>query len=335
MEEYLERCLNSLLIPSIDNIEILVVNDGSKDRSSEIAHQYADRYPLSIKVIDKENGNYGSCINAALPIATGKYVKILDADDYFDSLILENFVHQLKEIDVDLFITDCNVVNPDSKPLWKISFKLQKNTKVNFNDSYIFFKDTFQMHCCCYSRAIFKKFDYFQSEGISYTDTEWVFSPMNYVDTIYYYAYPLYYYVVGRNGQTMSPIAFAKNINHEFLGIEKMLKIFSQMETKLDYSHKDFLWARLFKRIRDQYYYTLFAYFPMISFSHLEKIDLLVCERYPYLHSYLAKIRHSKTGFKYINYWRKNKDKKCRLLIPLYCHHILIKLYNIFKNTNN
>lgn len=66
MEAYIGKCLDSLLIPEFDQVEVLVVNDGSKDRSSEIAHSYAERYPDSIRVIDKPNGNYGSCINAAL-----------------------------------------------------------------------------------------------------------------------------------------------------------------------------------------------------------------------------------------------------------------------------
>ena len=64
MEQWLNRCLDSVVIPEIiDKVEIIVVNDGSRDRSSEIAHSYADRYPDSVIVIDKENGNYGSCVN--------------------------------------------------------------------------------------------------------------------------------------------------------------------------------------------------------------------------------------------------------------------------------
>ena len=65
MEQYLDRCLTSLIIDDdkMALLEVLVVNDGSKDRSSEIAHSYEARYPDTFRVIDKENGNYGSCIN--------------------------------------------------------------------------------------------------------------------------------------------------------------------------------------------------------------------------------------------------------------------------------
>ena len=83
MEKYLNQCLDSLLTEKAQGLlDILVVIDGSKDRSSEIAHGYADKYPETVRVIDKENGNYGSCINRGILEGRGKYVKILDADDH-------------------------------------------------------------------------------------------------------------------------------------------------------------------------------------------------------------------------------------------------------------
>jgi glycosyltransferase involved in cell wall biosynthesis len=103
--------LESLLIPSIDAVEVLVVNDGSKDSSSAIAHEYAAMYPKSIVVIDKENGNYGSCINRGLKAATGKYIKVLDADDSFDTENFEQYVQLLKTVNVDMLLTDYVIVN--------------------------------------------------------------------------------------------------------------------------------------------------------------------------------------------------------------------------------
>ena len=82
MEAYLDKCLTSLIVGESGEeqmcmLEVLVINDGSTDDSSAIAHRYEERYPQTFKVIDKENGNYGSCINVALSVATGKYIKIL------------------------------------------------------------------------------------------------------------------------------------------------------------------------------------------------------------------------------------------------------------------
>ena len=107
MESLLGECLDSLLVhKNLDKLDILVVNDGSKDKSSQIAHDYEHKYPGVITVIDKENGNYGSCINAVLPLAQGKYVKVLDADDKFNTINLDLFLNLLGDIESDLVLTD-------------------------------------------------------------------------------------------------------------------------------------------------------------------------------------------------------------------------------------
>lgn len=90
MEKYLNKCLDSLLIKTgLEYLEVIVVNDGSSDSSLSIAQAYQQKYPDVFVIIDKTNGNYGSCINAGLPVAKGKYIKILDADDSFSTPILE------------------------------------------------------------------------------------------------------------------------------------------------------------------------------------------------------------------------------------------------------
>ena len=78
MEAFLDQCLKSVTRFDIpDSLEVIVVNDGSKDRTSEIAHAYQKMRPDIIQVIDKENGHYGSCINKGLEVATGKYFRPL------------------------------------------------------------------------------------------------------------------------------------------------------------------------------------------------------------------------------------------------------------------
>lgn len=104
-ERHLDRCIESLIIPSVDELEIFVVNDGSKDRTSEIAHRWAEKYPQSVFAIDKENGHAGSCHNVTLKSATGKYYRILDGDDYYDTEALESFVQKLKHADADMVIS--------------------------------------------------------------------------------------------------------------------------------------------------------------------------------------------------------------------------------------
>ena len=83
MEKYIRQCLESLMIKEVlDKIEILVVLDGSTDRSEEIAMEYAKAHPYSVRVISKPNGGHGSAINTGMDNAVGEYVKVLDSDDW-------------------------------------------------------------------------------------------------------------------------------------------------------------------------------------------------------------------------------------------------------------
>ena len=83
VEKYIRQCLDSIIVPldQMEKLEVIIVNDGTPDNSAVIAHEYADRYPDTIKVIDKENGGHGSAWNVGLESATGKYIRFLDSDD--------------------------------------------------------------------------------------------------------------------------------------------------------------------------------------------------------------------------------------------------------------
>lgn len=206
MEKYIGRCLDSLLIPELDQVEVLVVNDGSKDRSSEIAHSYAERYPDSIKVIDKPNGNYGSCINAALPICTGRYVKVLDADDTFDKTAFSRFVQCLEYTSSDVVITSFRRVNQEGKGYMTVDFNADQLSYGQSIDMYKSFHNLshklMQMHSIAYHTSLFSRFRYFQLEGISYTDTLWSMIPLSRCNSVVFLNISLYQYFVGREGAT-------------------------------------------------------------------------------------------------------------------------------------
>ena len=86
VEKYIDKCVQSMLVDSIlDDIEILIVNDGSKDSTPEIAKGYVEKYPQTVRLIDKENGGHGSTINAGIREATGKYFKVVDGDDWLNT----------------------------------------------------------------------------------------------------------------------------------------------------------------------------------------------------------------------------------------------------------
>ena len=211
MEAYLAQCIESILrTPSLAAVEVVVVNDGSKDKTLRIAQQYAERYADTVRVVDKANGNYGSTINAALPIVRGEYVKILDADDRFCSSRIVDMLAFLRGVrGVDMVVTPFIEVGKSGRE-HRVEYniygrKLYEYGKVYdaekvFSDGAIRF---FMMHGVCYRTQMLRDMSYRQSEGVSYTDQEWVFYPLFYLQSIAFADIPLYRYNTAREGQTM------------------------------------------------------------------------------------------------------------------------------------
>ncbi len=107
-EKYIRRCMDSLLVPEVnDDIEVLVVSDGSKDDWVHIVKEYVERYPDTVVLVGvKENGGHGSTINVGIEKARGKYFRVLDSDDWFNTTEFVKFVTRLKDEDADLVVCD-------------------------------------------------------------------------------------------------------------------------------------------------------------------------------------------------------------------------------------
>ena len=113
--EYLAQTLDSLVIPSInDKLEILIVDDGSVDDTRTIACKYCQKYPESMVYIYKQNGGHGSTINTGVKRATGKYLKILDGDDWVHKSALEALVHFLEDCSTDVVLTGYETWNMET-----------------------------------------------------------------------------------------------------------------------------------------------------------------------------------------------------------------------------
>lgn len=215
METYLPRCLDSVTREDIpDTLEVIVINDGSKDRSLEIAKEYQAKRPDIISIIDKPNGHYGSCINAALKVATGKYFRPLDADDWFDTDSLIQLLTTLETTDVDLVIT----------PFFKIS--QFERTKEEIRTNYVIKQSTdfsvfekkhceiLSMHALTYKTNLLKEIHYKQTEHICYTDLEYVLYPLPNVKKFIYIDKCLYNYDITRENRSTDNVVVLKNRNH-------------------------------------------------------------------------------------------------------------------------
>lgn len=107
VEHYLSECLNSILSSEYnDTLEVLAINDGSKDGTLALAREYEARFPEILRVINKPNGGWGTVINMAIAEARGRYFKILDSDDWFNQVAFSEFMSILKSTDVDIFISN-------------------------------------------------------------------------------------------------------------------------------------------------------------------------------------------------------------------------------------
>ena len=309
MQDYLRRCLDSLIVPEeqMQLLEVLVVNDGSKDNSSAIAHEYQDKYPDTFRVIDKENGNYGSCVNRGLKEATGKYIKILDADDWFDKNSFALYLEKLNGIDADLIITDYNFVSNEGQKN-QVYYHFPTNKVLSFGE--VCTSDEFvalEMHAVTYSRENLISMHYHQTEGISYTDQEWMFEPMAMVNRVMYLPLNIYQYLLGREGQTVTLEARIKNISQVIHIQEKSLNIFKKYRD-LGNPISVYFAKRLVLRCK-------YIYDPNILLGTFTQKDLIVSfdehlkANFPeiYQESNDSIVLSLKIPYHYLKVWRKRK----------------------------
>ena len=136
VEPYLRKCLNSVVNQTLKDIEIICVNDGSKDNSLQILKEFAEK-DSRIIVIDKENGGYGKAMNIASQKATGEYIGIVEPDDFVELNMFEVLYNKAKEYDLDFIKSDFYRFAKDEKTgnILYTLFKLS-NSKDDYN--YVF-----------------------------------------------------------------------------------------------------------------------------------------------------------------------------------------------------
>ena len=258
MAQLLPRCLDSLIASGVpEAFEAIVVNDGSKDDTLQVALRYRDAHPECIRVIDKPNGNYGSTINAALPQARGKYVKILDADDWFAPEALAKYVDELSGTDADMVVTHFTQIHPKGvKELAKYNlygkepYEYGKTYPLDevLSGGYIRF---FLMHSLTYKTELLLKNGYRQTEGCSYTDLEWDVYPLFYARDIVFFDTNLYQYNLDREGQTMDPKVLSRSLDQLGRVTENILAFYEEYpRAELSKERKAFLDQFYRNRIR-------------------------------------------------------------------------------------
>lgn len=253
-QDYLRRCVDSLL-PGGDKVEILIVNDGSTDRTEEIARDYERKYPGIVRVISKENGGHGSAVNTGLDHATGMYFKVVDSDDRVEINAYRKVLRTIERFakrpePVDLFLTNY-VYDKQGKKKKKVMHyrgAMKKETVLTWDDRV--HMNHFQyvlMHSVIYRREVLQKSGLRLPEHTFYVDNIYVTWPMPYVRTLYYMDVNFYLYYIGRSDQSVNENVMIKRVDQQ-IRVNEMI-----LDMQADYARRGLLDNKNLDRALFQY----------------------------------------------------------------------------------
>jgi hypothetical protein len=172
------------------------------------------------------------------------------------------------------------------------------------------------MHCVAYKTDTIRKIDYKQTEGISYTDQEWLFLPMAACDTLYYYPIIIYNYLVGRDGQTMNPEVFRRNFHQEIKGLEVMLNEYKTFRS--NGISRDYLEKRLFVRSNFVYGVFFLQYKMSCCFELMVNLDKTLEEASPIVYRRMEELyRFGPLRYQFVKKWRNRNYPRSLWLLKL------------------
>ncbi len=236
VEKFLENTLDSFADERIlADIEVLIVDDGSKDNTAKIGMSYEDKYPDSFRVISKENGGHGSTINRGIKEARGRYFKVVDGDDWVDSDGFYELIQKLKTCEADYVVTNYYEVDDNTKEKNPVSFEgLTKDLLLEF--SAIAKETKISMHALVIRTAILKDHNIRLDEHCFYVDVEYILYPIPYVNTVEYFDIYVYMYRQAQATQSVSMAGLQKHIQNHIDVIYHVLDYINEYKKQADYN---------------------------------------------------------------------------------------------------
>ena len=223
-EAYMENCIRSLL-PGGEDVEIIIVDDGSKDGTAAIADRYAAEYPTIIKAVHQENGGHGEAVNAGLRNATGLYFKVVDSDDWVNLEAYQKVLRTLKELVhakevVDMMI--CNYVYEKQgalkKKVMRYKTAFPREQVFGWNDVKFLHKGQYiLMHSVIYRTKMLWDCGLELPKHTFYVDNIFVFQPLPHVKKMYYLDVNFYRYFIGREDQSVNEKIMIGRIDQQIL----------------------------------------------------------------------------------------------------------------------
>lgn len=229
-ESYLRHCVDTLLSGGED-VEVIIVNDGSADGTAVIADEYAAKHPTIVKAVHKENGGHGSGVNRGLQEATGLYYKVVDSDDWVDEQALKKLLetvnahlqaHTLPDLYLTNFIYDHAYDNTQFVRHWRR--KLPSNRFFTWSQVGSFYgAQVLLMHSLMYKTEVLRSSATVLPEHTFYVDNYFAYKPLPLMEKLYYLDVDLYHYFIGRPDQSVNMKNFTRRYDQQVRVMELML----------------------------------------------------------------------------------------------------------------
>lgn len=221
-QDYLENCVDSLLVGGED-VEILIVDDGSKDATPEIAERYQKKYPTIVRAIHQENGGHGAAVNTGIANATGLYFKVVDSDDWVDHNSYLQILDKLRELaggknTLDMMISNFVYEKQGArhKKVMKYNMEFPKDELFGWEDVRMVRKGKYiLMHSVIYRTQLLRECGLELPRHTFYVDNIFVFNPLPYVKTMYYMDVDFYRYFIGREDQSVNEKVMISRIDQQ------------------------------------------------------------------------------------------------------------------------
>lgn len=244
VEKYIEKCLDSVLNQTLQDIEIIIVNDGSTDSSKEKINNYLKKYDGKIKYLEKENGGLSSARNFGIPYASGEYIAFLDSDDYIESNAYEEMYNLAKK--EDLSLVQCGFIweYPKKKKIGKVDICKNKKEMIE--------KGRVEAWNKLIKRKILIEQKIEFPEGLRYEDLEFFYKLVPYLNKVSYINKNFIHYV-----QREDSIANTQNIRtkeiftvfENVFSYYKQKNIFNEYKQELEYTYIKCLLCSSLKRM--------------------------------------------------------------------------------------
>ena len=223
-QDYMRNCVDSLLKGG-ELVEILIVNDGSKDDTAKIADEYAEKYPTIVRAIHQENGGHGEAVNTGIRNATGFYFKVVDSDDWVNEEAFEAILKKLQELIAGPQTLDMMISNfvyekqgVKRKKIMRYRKYLPQNRIFTWDEvSNMPVGKYILMHSVIYRTELLRECGLELPKHTFYVDNLFVYQPLMSVKTMYYMDENFYRYFIGREDQSVHEDVMIRRIDQQLL----------------------------------------------------------------------------------------------------------------------